>query len=61
MIHQNQPADSTIHFESMRIAKACRHVIDALLREEERIECDREFYLIIRESLERMTCHGQKP
>lgn len=54
MIQANAPADPVIHFEAMRIAKACRRVIDALLREEERIEADRAFYEIIREALEKM-------
>jgi hypothetical protein len=61
MINQTQPADPAIHFESIRIARACRHIIQCCLREEEWIDCDREFYEIIRDALERLQCQRPKP
>lgn len=61
MINQNQPADPAIHFESYRIARACRHIIQCCLREEEWIDCDRAFYEIIRDALEKLRCQRPKP
>jgi len=37
---------------AIRMTRACRNIIQAVLREEEWGEADREFYLIIREGLE---------
>jgi hypothetical protein len=48
----NQPADPRLHRLAIDLALRCRHVIQAILREEERGDCDREFYLIIRAGLE---------
>ena len=53
MIRQDGPADPAVHELAMRLARQCRHIIQACLREEEWPEADREFYLIIREGLER--------
>ena len=61
MIQQNQPCDPVIHFEAMRLARACRNVVQACLREEECIDADLAFYEIIRESLERHRWDKQKP
>jgi hypothetical protein len=36
----------------MRIARRCRRIVQACFREEEWIDADREFYLIVREELE---------
>ncbi len=56
MIRANEPADPVIHFEAIKLARACRRVIQSCLREEEWSDCDSAFYLIIRESLEAMKC-----
>lgn len=61
MIRTHEPCDPVIHSESTRLARACRNVIQACLREEEWRLADEEFYKLIRESLERMQCNGQKP
>jgi hypothetical protein len=61
MIQQNQPCDPLIHSESIRLARACRNVVQACLREDEWGLADEEFYKLIRESLERMKCNGLKP
>lgn len=42
----------------MRLAVACRRIIQACLREEEWIEADRQFYLVIREGLEHYRAGG---
>jgi hypothetical protein len=61
VIQSNQPADPVIHFEAIRVARACRNVIQACLREEEWGLADEEFYKLIRESFERLQCDGRKP
>jgi hypothetical protein len=53
MIRQDVPADPAVHELALRLARRCRHIIQACLREEEWQDADREFYLIIREGLER--------
>lgn len=52
MFIDSAPADPRIHEAAMRLAKACRHVIQAVLREEEWRDADEAFYRIIREGLE---------
>ena len=52
-IMSQQPADPRIHDAAIRMAKRCRYLIQACLREEEWGEADREFYLLLREELER--------
>jgi hypothetical protein len=42
-----------LHEAAVRIAVRCRRIVQACLREEEWIDADREFYLVIREELER--------
>ena len=54
MFIANQPADPEIHEAAIRIARRCRYLIQACLREEEWGDADREFYLVIREELERL-------
>jgi hypothetical protein len=49
-LHQ-QPTDARTHDTSIRIARRCRHIIQACLREEEWGDADREFYRICREEL----------
>ncbi len=48
----NKPADEAIHTWSIRLARQCRFIIQACLREEEWADADREFYRIIRQGLE---------
>ena len=51
---ENQSADPHVHQLAIRLARACRHIVQACLREEEWGEADREFYKIIRPGLEDM-------
>jgi hypothetical protein len=53
VIQANQPADPKIHAKAVAIARRCVYVIQAILRDEERGDALREFYLIAREELER--------
>jgi hypothetical protein len=52
MFIENGPADPRTHEAAIRIARRCRHVIQAVLREEEWMDADFEFYRIAREELE---------
>jgi hypothetical protein len=52
MIQSNTPADPAIHQLAIRLARACRNIVQSCLREEEWHEADREFYLVIRRGLE---------
>jgi hypothetical protein len=47
------PTDERTHETAIRIARRCRHIIQACLREEEWGDADQEFYRICREELER--------
>jgi hypothetical protein len=49
----SEPADPKIHEAATRMARRCRFLIQACLREEEWRDTDLEFYLVIREELER--------
>ena len=62
-IMSHQPADPTIHEAAIRLARRCRGIVQACLREEEWNEADREFYLVIREEFERLSAGqgGRKP
>ena len=61
----SQPADPAIHEAAVRMARRCRFLIQACLREEEWGDADREFYLVIREELERFVVNrgaaGERP
>lgn len=52
MLQSNQSSDPRVHAVAIRLARACRHVIQTVLREEEWGEADREFYLVIRQGIE---------
>jgi hypothetical protein len=52
---ENQPTDALTHETAVRIARRCRFIIQAVLREEEWTDADREFYRIAREELETMS------
>ena len=54
----SQPTDAATHEAAVRLAVACRRVVQACLREEEWIEADRQFYLVIREGLEHYRAGG---
>lgn len=49
------PTERRVHQVAIRIARRCRRIVQACLREEEWAEADQEFYRIIREELERWT------
>jgi hypothetical protein len=53
--------DAAIHFESMRLARACRNTALACLRNNEWPLCEQELYKLIRESQERLPCDQRKP
>ncbi|MEW4569548.1 hypothetical protein AB1L88_16910 [Tautonia sp. JC769] len=59
MIRQNAPCDPAVHRLSVAIARRCVHIIQAVLREEERGEALREFYRICREELEKPSTAGE--
>jgi hypothetical protein len=61
MFLESQPADPVIHTLSIRLARACRNIVQACLREEEWGDADREFYRIIRAGLEDYKLGGNKP
>ena len=48
-----EPTDPDTHATAIRMARKCRSIVQACLREEEWIDADREFYAAIREELER--------
>ena len=54
MLDRSRAADSLVHEAAIRGARRCRHIIQALLREEEWADADMEFYLVIREEFERL-------
>ena len=54
MIITTELADPAIHEAAIKMAQRCRRIVQACLREEEWGEADREFYLVIREELERL-------
>jgi len=60
MFIENQPTDARTHEAAIRIALRCRHVIQAVLREEEWSEADREFYRVAREELEAYRARGDR-
>jgi hypothetical protein len=53
MFVSSHAADPEIHDAAVKMARRCRWLIQACLREEEWGDADREFYLVIREELER--------
>lgn len=53
MFIESQAADPGTHEAAIRIARRCRMIVQACLREEEWAEADREFYKVARDELER--------
>ena len=58
---ESEPADPQTHEACIRIARRCRNVIQACLREEEWAEADREFYRVARDELERFQGRRDRP
>lgn len=54
MIQQNSPANPEIHKAACIIAKRCRNVIQACLREDEWRLADEEFYRVCREVMDEL-------
>lgn len=52
MFIESHSADVVVHATAIKLAKRCRSVIQASLREEEWHDADQEFYRIIRAELE---------
>jgi hypothetical protein len=59
MFIQSQSCDPAVHRLCCTIANRCVWIIQACLREEERIEAAREFYLVCRQLLDKPA--GQEP
>lgn len=53
MIQHNAPCDPAVHKACMDIARKCTAIIDPLLRQEEKAEACREFYLAARQVLDK--------
>lgn len=64
MLIHSEPCDPRVHETAIGMARRCRFIIQAVLREEEWADADYEFYLVIREGLERFVadtpCHMTK-
>jgi hypothetical protein len=58
MIQANQPCDPRVHALATRLARACRTIVQACLREEEWRDADREFHFVIRSGLEEALREG---
>jgi hypothetical protein len=58
MFIENQPTDARTHETAIRIARRCRHIVQACLREEEWADADREFYKVVRQELEAFKAGG---
>ena len=52
MFMPNQPVRPEVHEAAIRIARRCRYIVQACLREEEWLDADREFYLVARQEIE---------
>jgi hypothetical protein len=57
---ENRPTDPRTHEAAIRIARRCRHVIQAVLREEEWADADLEFYRIARDEIENLNTRPQQ-
>ena len=53
MFIESQSADPAVHRLAISIAKRCVHIIQAVLREEERGLAANEFYRVVREEIEK--------
>lgn len=57
----SRPTDATTHETAIAIARRCVWIIQAVLREEERIDAVREFYTVAREELEKLRDGPNQP
>ena len=60
MINETRPAHPVTHAVATAIAHRCVGIIEGLLRQEERHEAAREFYLAAREELGRLPPERQQ-
>ncbi len=60
MINQNQPCSPVTHQVATAIAHRCVGIIEGLLRQEEKPEAAREFYLAVRDEIERLPPERQQ-
>jgi hypothetical protein len=51
-VFTGHPTDSDTHDTAIRMARKCRRIVQACLREDEWSLADQEFYAVIREELE---------
>ena len=56
----SRPADPSVHEAAIRIARRCRSIVQACLREEEWSDADREFYMIAREVVEALLAERER-
>jgi len=61
MLINSQPCDPAVHAAAMKMARRFVWIIQAVLREEERLEALREAYNVAREELETFTKETSKP
>ena len=61
MFTENHPTDSQTHELAIRIARRCRFIIEAVLRENEWADADNAFYKIVRQELEAARSAGLRP
>jgi hypothetical protein len=61
MFIESRATDGRTHETAIRIARRCRSIVQACLREEEWIEADREFYKVARDELERWKADRNGP
>jgi hypothetical protein len=54
MIIHSQPVDPAIHKTACVVARRCRFIIQAVLFEAEWADAEFEFYLVVREELEKL-------
>ena len=55
------PTDAKTHETAIAIARRCVWIIQAVLREEERIDAAREFYTAAREEIEKLRDEPGQP
>lgn len=58
MLIHSEPCDPRVHETAIGMARRCRFIIQAVLREEEWADADYEFYPVIHEGLERFIIEG---
>ena len=61
MLIHSEACDPRVHRAAIGMARRCRHIIQACLREEEWSDADFEFYMIIREGVEQCLIEVREP